>query len=57
MFSAVLIPCTLTLPLISLARPAPARVNARVAAIAAFAAILDEFMTFLPYLICVQPNF
>src|SRR6202162_2343194 len=47
MFSADLIPCTLTLPLISLAQFAPARASVMLAATAAFAAIPDRLMTFL----------
>src|SRR5713226_2088151 len=47
MFSADLIPCTLTFPLISLAQLIPARASVMLAATAAFAAILDRLMTFL----------
>src|SRR5258707_3464758 len=47
MFSADLIPCTLTLPLVSLARFAPARTSVILAVTAAFTAILDRLMTFL----------
>src|SRR5215472_9768753 len=50
MFSADLMPCTLTLPLISLARLAHAKIKIRPDATAAFAAILDRFMTYLSYL-------
>src|SRR5437879_4608891 len=49
MFSADLMPCTFTFPLISLALPAPATVSVRLTASAAFAAILVELMTFLSY--------
>src|SRR5437660_3496950 len=49
MFSADLMPCTLTFPLISLALPAPASVSVRPTASAAFAAILIELMIFLSY--------
>src|ERR1700674_556101 len=47
MLSADLIPCTLTLPLISLAQLAPARASVILAATAAFAAILNRFIRFL----------
>src|ERR1700675_697404 len=49
MFSADLIPCTLTLPLISLAQLAPARASVMLAATAAFAAIPDRLMAFLSF--------
>src|ERR1700747_3370256 len=54
MLSADLIPCTLTLPLMSLARPATAKTSVTLTATAPFAAILDRFMSFLSYLICVR---
>src|SRR5260370_8461140 len=57
MFSAYLMPCTLTLPLISLAQPGPTRASARPATTDAFTAILDRFMTFLSYLVCVRLSF
>src|SRR6266851_6538533 len=57
MFSADLIPCTLTFPLISLARVAPARARVILTATAAFATIFARLMTFLSYLMCVRFHF
>src|SRR5260370_38976374 len=57
MFSAYLMACTLTLPSISLAQPWPTRASARPATTDAFTAILDRFMTFLSYLVCVRLSF
>src|ERR1700687_4021146 len=47
MFSADLIPCTLTLPLISLAQLAPTNASIRLATTAAFTAIPVRFISFL----------
>src|SRR5712692_4298588 len=49
MCSGDLMPCTLTLPLISLALTAPTSASVRPTAIAAFAAILDRLITFLSF--------